>query len=169
MKLMKRVFAAALAVMMIMAVLIIPASAASSIWEDEFAGFPELYEGSSASGYIKMLQRFLYGYSNEAKEEIVDGGGIDGGFGAYTTEAVKHFQDDFTDLQSDGRPGTYTWRKIASVLLDREVNYLKVVNIDTNAKIAVVYYALVGNATRLYTFNEYGTQFNSAFHSAKFT
>ena len=169
MKLTQKFLSVALAVMMIVSVVIIPASAASSLWQNEFAKFPELYDGSYAAGYIRMLQRFLYGYSNSTKSSIVAGGGIDGGFGGYTTAAVKSFQGNFADLSNDGRPGAKTWTKIAAVLLDGEANYLKVRNVNTYGKMAVVYYKQVGTATSLYTFNEDGTQFQSSFHSAKFT
>ena len=80
MKLTKRFLSIVFAVLMIMTVLAIPASAASSRWQNEFAKFPELYEGSTASGYIRMLQRFLYGYNDKAHSEIVLDGGVTGIF-----------------------------------------------------------------------------------------
>lgn len=168
MKLTRKFLSMALAVLMIMSVLIIPASAASSLWQNEFAKFPELYEGSYAAGYIRMLQRFLYGYSDKAHGEIVLDGGVTGIFDVHTTEAVKIFQGN-TGLGKDGRPGEQTWRKIASVLLDDGVSYLQVKSLNTSLKMQVVYYKLVGAATSLYTFNQDGAQFPTAFHSAKFT
>lgn len=168
MKLTRKFLSMALAVLMIMSVLIIPAAAASTLWQDEFATFRELYEGSTAAGYIRMLQRFLYGYNNQARSEIILDGGVTGIFDVHTTEAVKIFQNN-VGLDDDGRPGKQTWRKIASVLIDDGVSYLHVKSLSTNLKMAVVYYKLVGSATSLYTFNQDGAQFPTAFHSAKFT
>ena len=65
MKTTKRAISLMLAIMIAMTILAMPASAAtiSGInWTSEFQSFPQLYNGSTQNGYIKMLQRFLLVY-----------------------------------------------------------------------------------------------------------
>ena len=67
-------------------------SALSAESAAEFATFKQISRGSSHSGYIKALQRFLYCYPS-TRTTIASSGGVDGAFGASTALAVKTFQN----------------------------------------------------------------------------
>lgn len=114
MKMAKRMVALALAVMLVAAVMIVPASAASSTWVDRFKNFTMTSQTSYQSGYASAIQSILLGYS-ATKSYIEDYGGVDGMFGAKTKEAVKIFQSAYS-LGADGIVGSGTWSKMAEVM-----------------------------------------------------
>lgn len=123
MKYVKRNLALALTVIMIVSVMAVPASAAtiSTInWDTQFSSFPQLYNGSTQNGYIKMLQRFLllypFTYSSIYNASSAYGG-VDGGFGNKTEAAVKIFQRNALGAgEDDGYVGTKTWGAIRDML-----------------------------------------------------
>ena len=170
MKALKRMLALVLVVIMVMSTLTIPASAASigtMNWKGAIAGFPQLYNGSTQNGYIKMLQRFLllypYTYST-----IVNGGGVDGGFGNKTQAAVETFQkNELGANEADGYVGTKTWTAIAS-LLTRYGSLLQYNQargaVYSGLTTNVVLCAESGYYVYMYTYNQSNVAFSTYFH-----
>lgn len=132
----------------LMSILAIPALALAvgSSHYTNVSGFKELYNGSPLNAYIRAAQRFLLCYGGEARSNIISGGGVDGGYGYYTQEAVMVYQKDkwpYDEKEQDGRVGPKTWEKIAVDLEyspggtdydDLCVNGKKVLYIDTRAE-----------------------------------
>lgn len=127
MTVMKRIGVMILAITMLVSVMAVTASAVTVsevdwYWHftDEENGFPELYNGSSENGYIKMLQRFLYvcpGTHATIYNASSSYHGIDGGFGNGTQAAVELFQRlVLGESAVDGYVGTNTWGAIYSFL-----------------------------------------------------
>lgn len=119
MKAMKKTIVFVLVVVMMMSVMSLPASATLvEPYYSHVSGFVELYNGSTANAYIRALQAFLYHYPY-TQTTIINGGGIDGGYGNATENAVKIYQEKkwpYDSTQWDGRVGTKTWTKIAGDL-----------------------------------------------------
>ena len=115
MKHVKGTLSLALAVMMVMAVLVIPASAASSEWVGRFQKFAPTKRTSYQTGYAKAVQSILLGYDDVTRYYVGNFGGVDGLFGSHTEEAVKHFQSD-KGLDVDSSVGPATWGKMAEVM-----------------------------------------------------
>lgn len=110
--------------------LAISASALGTAWQYEFRNqFPMLSQGSSRTGYVFALQRFLSVHPSSAST-IAAAGGVDGSFGQGTSNAVKRFQAYGADaifpgsIAQDGIVGPDTWTCVACELI-REGNYLK--------------------------------------------
>lgn len=125
MKLLKRTAVLALAIMMLTALLVLPASAVlTSPYYSHVCAFHELYNGSPENAYIRAAQCFLYHYSSATRKAITNAGGIDGGYGNGTENAVRLYQKDkwpndnsVEHVQNrDGRVGPKTWAKIAGDL-----------------------------------------------------
>lgn len=125
MKAMKKTIVFALVVVMMMSVMSLPASAALvEPYYSHVSGFVELYNGSTANAYIRAVQCFLYHYSYATRNEITNAGGIDGGYGNGTENAVIMYQKDKWPNDNnpehvknrDGRVGPKTWTKIAGDL-----------------------------------------------------
>ncbi len=127
MTVMKRIGVMILAIMMLVSVMVVTASAVAVnevdwYWHftDKDDGFPELYNGSPESGYIKMLQRFLF-VCPSTHYTIYNANspyhGIDGGFGNGTQAAVELFQKlVLGENEADGYVGPKTWGAIYSFL-----------------------------------------------------
>lgn len=111
MKMAKKTLALALAVMMVMAVLVIPASATGADYEGYFKNFRTTSRYNYIAGYASAAQSFLLGYSY-TENTIRNSGGVDGMFGAATAEAVSTFQGK-QSLAKDGIIGPNTWGKMA--------------------------------------------------------
>lgn len=166
----KRLFVLMLVLVLLVSTMALPAfAAANTTWQNAFADFPELYQGHSSKGYIKLLQRFLYCYSNDTKAALTKGGGvgIDGGFGQKTEEAVKIFQNDFlytsNPLVVDGRPGANTWRKIAQQLDASVSGLFRVRNKDDLLYYNVMAYTGATVSTSMYNYTASGAQETGCF------
>lgn len=120
MKLAKRTLALVLAVMMLVAVMVVPASAASG-YESRFREFRQISVADVGAhpGYTKALQKFLCVYSSYYKTLIEGAGGIDGIFGPKTGDVVGYYQTA-KGIKKDGICGPNTWEKIASDLIPDE-------------------------------------------------
>lgn len=111
MKLAKRMLALAVAVMLVMAVLVVPASAATSFWTSRFRSFTQTSTYNYQRGYAFAVQSILLDH-NVAGSYISSAGGVDGYFGTGTVNAVKAFQED-ESLDNDGIVGPDTWERMA--------------------------------------------------------
>lgn len=141
----KRPIIAVLLLVFLVSVLAVPASAVSDPHYTNVCKFKELYNGSPLNAYIRAAQRFLLCYGGDARSNILSGGGVDGGYGYYTEEAVRAYQKDkwpYNTSEQDGRVGKKTWEKIAVDLEfssgdsehdDLCINNKKVLYIDTRA------------------------------------
>lgn len=118
MKTMKKTVMLVLVVVMLLSVMVLPASAVGDPYYSHVSGFVELYNGSTANAYIRAAQAFLYHYPY-TQTTIISGDGIDGGYGNATQSAVKIYQEKkwpYDSTQWDGRVGPKTWAKIAGDL-----------------------------------------------------
>lgn len=106
--------ALAVAVMLVMAVLVIPASATSDFWVSRFKGFTQTSINSYQSGYAAAVQSILLGHSSSSSY-IAKAGGVDGSFGTGTKNAVIAFQNS-QGLGADGIVGTNTWGRMAELM-----------------------------------------------------
>lgn len=166
----KRFFALTLVLVSLVSTMALPAFAeANTTWQNAFADFPVLYQGHSSKGYIKLLQRFLYCYSDDTKAALTKGGGVgvDGGFGQKTEEAVKIFQTDFLytsdPLDVDGRPGENTWRKIAQQLDDSMSGLFRVRNKNDFLYYNVMAYTGATASTSMYNYTAAGAKETGCF------
>ncbi|MBQ8807576.1 MAG: hypothetical protein IJZ68_14275 [Bacteroidaceae bacterium] len=115
----KRVLSLVLIVVLMVSMLAIPAFAASDVWVQRFQQFPTITTGTTNYGYVKALQTFLLAASDKTAALIREGGGVDGGYGAKTKDAVKLFQMEVfpnDSSQWDGATGSKTWGRIAAWL-----------------------------------------------------
>lgn len=158
MKLAKRMLALAVAVMLVMAVLVVPASATlPPPFYSHVCGFVELYNGSTANGYVRAIQAFLYHYPY-TQTTIINGGGIDGGYGNATESAVKIYQQKKwpnTPSEWDGRVGTKTWTKVAGDLIKKNVGSETYLNYGNGRVMNVV---INGSSYSYYNCNTSGTR-----------
>lgn len=118
MKAMRRTFIFAVVVILVMSVVAFPVFAIGTPYSTHISGFVELYNGSPANAYIRAAQAFLYHYPY-TQATIINGGGIDGGYGNATENAVKIYQQKkwpYSSAEWDGRVGSKTWGKIAGDL-----------------------------------------------------
>lgn len=85
MKKLKRASVLAVAIMTLITTMALPAFATiSGTYYSHVCSFYEIYNGSPRNAYIRAAQCFLYHYSYKTRTTIVNGGGIDGGFGNAT-------------------------------------------------------------------------------------
>lgn len=111
MKLAKRMLALAMVVMLVMAILVVPASAATSFWTSRFRSFTQTSTYNYQRGYAYAVQSILLDH-DVAGRYISNAGGVDGYFGTGTVNAVKAFQGDEL-LDDDGIVGPDTWERMA--------------------------------------------------------
>lgn len=111
MKTAKRMLALAIAVMLVMAVLAVPASAATEFWTSRFRSFTQTSAYNYQRGYACAVQSILLDHK-VAGSYISNAGGVDGYFGTGTVNAVKTFQRDEA-LGDDGIVGPDTWERMA--------------------------------------------------------
>lgn len=123
MKSIKKLMALFLAVMMIMAILVVPASAATSRWRGHFQKFAVTKRTNYQTGYTCAVQSILMAYNDVTMDLIGGHGAIDGIFGSHTEDAVKIFQGDM-GLTKDGSVGPATWGAMADALREDESNVL---------------------------------------------
>lgn len=124
MKCAKRIFALAFAVVMILSVVSIPASALSTTWVNEFKTFPELHEEEIGfyPGYTKAAQRFLICADEDVWGVRIRGaGGTDGLYGDVTADCVEEYQRR-KGISDDRDLGEETWSMIATDLFFAESN-----------------------------------------------
>lgn len=114
MKLVKKPLALVLAVIMIMAVLVVPAFAAGSAWVTRFQKFATTSVNSYQAGYASAVQSILLRYSGTSSM-ISSSGGVDGIFGTNTKNAVVVFQKA-KSLTADGIVGSDTWGAMATAM-----------------------------------------------------
>lgn len=175
MNVLRRSLSLVLAFVLVLSIMVVSASAAtvSSVnWYEVFRSFPELYNGSTMSGYIKMLQRFLLVYPvtySSIYNANSSYGGVDGGFGDRTLAAVKLFQRTVLGIgQDDGYVGPKTWGAIYSKLtLDPNYNIFKYNGIaavsDLNCNVIRCVNDTAYSRVCLGSYNHQNTPFNSYF------
>lgn len=144
MKLIHRTLALVMVFAIAMTIMVMPASAAGSDWEGYFRNFRQTSQYNYISGYAAAVQSILMGF-DETSETISNSGGVDGMFGAKTTEAVKDFQYA-KNLDDDGIVGSDTWGKMAC-----EMGGSMILTAGTRKAIKIVY------EQSLYKFYYYNT------------
>ena len=116
MKTLKRALVSVLAIIMMMSIMTIPASAAV---DPHFYHFP-LVTKSMGNGYMSAavaVQKFLMLYDPICYTEISKNGGTDGYFGPGSANAAIRFQRQ-EGLGVDGKVGSLTWMKICELLTE---------------------------------------------------
>lgn len=114
MKTLKRTLSFAIALIMLMSVMGVTASAATN---SDFFHFP-LVTKSMGSGYMSAavaIQKFLLLYSPMSYNLVNSSGGTDGYFGEGSASAASYFQSQ-EGLSPDGKVGSLTWMKICELL-----------------------------------------------------
>lgn len=89
---------------------------------------------------------------------IINGGGIDGGYGNATESAVKIYQQKKwpnTPSEWDGRVGTKTWTKVAGDLIKKNVGSETYLNYGNGRVMNVV---INGSSHSYYNCNTSGTR-----------
>ncbi len=123
MKRLRRIFSIVLVLILTVSILTMPASASlGTQFETAISNFPTRSTAYSNTfdGYTCVIQRFLWGYSDTAKELFAKTDGADGYYGERTKYAVEIFQSK-CGIDSDGITGKDTWTEIASGLSGRTV------------------------------------------------
>lgn len=132
MKLAKRILALTLTVVMFVVGMVIPASAATSV----FYYFPLVTE-SMGGGYMAAavaVQKFLMLYNSSYATRLLASGGTDGFFGSTSAAVTKSFQSG-NSLEADGKVGSKTWLKFEAYLDPRR-----------NSSVGGTVYMLKGNS-----------------------
>lgn len=115
---MKRKFLVALAIVMLVAAIAFPASAAET-YVNDFPHFP-LANPDYANVYKPQtvaVQRFLMCYDDTYRARLAAHHGTDGYFGSETTSVTKLYQKG-KGLSQDGRVGPATWTAIGDDLTE---------------------------------------------------
>lgn len=121
MKFTKRYTTMILAVVMLLTVFIIPASAvSSSTLRGKMTKLPYLYHGVSNAGAVRALQRFLTCDHSATYPSALYNDGLDGGFGPTVERAVRNFQKAHgvygPNGDGTGEVASTTWGLIADSL-----------------------------------------------------
>lgn len=166
MKYIKRSLALVLVLIMLLTVMVLPASAVGGSWQETIASFP----GRSTNyryvvdDYTTVIQRFLWCYGGSSRTYIAENGGTDGKYGSGTENAVEDFQAA-EGLEADGKVGPNTWRTIAKNL-ETTVNYqrrlftengynvirVELLNNPENVTYSYLYYKGTGTGTLGFVF-----------------
>lgn len=110
----ERLFASILAVVLLVSIMALPASATTN-WKSEISNFKPVseYYANLYPKYLWALQRFLFSYPDTADE--MQGSTHDGIWGSRTRAAVLEFQR-LMGLGQDAIVGTNTWTAVANCL-----------------------------------------------------
>lgn len=121
MKTIKRILVLALVVIMMMSVMVMPASALGNGWPEKISKFQEVaeYNDSEYPGYVKVAQRFFFCYS-ETKDEM-GSSTVDGDFGPSTFAALRRFRS-VKGLSNNDLMDSDAWKAMAKEL-DGEGKY----------------------------------------------
>lgn len=143
MKQVRKTMVLALVVIMVMSIMVLPASAASLSYyvKMQFNHFQTVYYNNQYSGYTVALQRFLQCYSptyaNILRNANKNGNqGVDGWFGEYTYSALTEYQGA-KGLDPDGWAGSDTWNKIANDLSEDTYADYKILSVNNKSVIGV--------------------------------
>ena len=168
MKTCKRMIALMLVVVMMMAMLAVPASAATILtvnWKGEISTFPARNRDTDtddADGYVEMLQRFLRTYSHTSKA-MIDVGGVDGSFGPGTEKVVIAFQV-YKNLSADGRVGPMTWSKISTCLTQSDA-YINCLSPASSLDRRVILLRQNNSTVYMHTYDNFNNDITPSFHS----
>lgn len=160
----KRILALVLVLVVLLPVMLLPVSAASSAWVTRFQKFQQVKEGDKKlyPGYTSAIQRFLICYSDAFEDSINLAGGVDGYYGDATIDAVKVYQGA-KGLTADAWVGTGTWGQIAKDLTLTTHHDTYGYFYMNNRKVIYVYYG-DGNPYE-YTYYKNDTTQGSVFHN----
>lgn len=136
MKLVRKTMALVLAVVMMVSIMALPASAASLSYyiKMQFDHFDTVFYNNQYSGYTVALQRFLQCYSTAyaiilKNAEKYNNQGVDGIFGEYTYSALTKYQG-IKGLDPDGWAGSLTWKKVANDLSENSYAAYKILSVN---------------------------------------
>ena len=135
MRTVKKVSALVLTVMLLMSIMVLPASATTS----DFYHFPLVTQsmGGSYMAAAVAAQKFLMVYEN-FKQRISQSGGTDGFFGPTSAAVTRDFQQRESLVPVDGKVGSVTWTKFEELM-----------NWTTISSIGLVYgMGVLDNSTR---------------------
>lgn len=175
MKIAKNMLAVVLVFSMLLATLVIPASALDSDWQARFKGMETITSTSAKQypEYVKAVQSYMF--CNPGTRGSMGSTHVDGVWGVRTESSVRVFQDAY-GLGIDGKVGPNTWGKIAYTLDPLYSNYnganCRILYIDNNDSYWYAYLVNVSNSMDYayyyyYHTNQFGNQFdeNNFFHS----
>lgn len=163
MKHVKRMTALTLVVIIMMSVMVLPASAALTddpYLKPKIQAFPYLYNGVDYPSAVRALQRFLMFMPDYSAADVLISDGLDGGYGNHVEAAVRYFQvlngigeagEDPNNPDGTGEVSTRTWGAIADNLYETDTSedYARLCNISG----ARIYY--VDTSTSTYNFAYY--------------
>lgn len=136
MRTVKKVSALVLTVMLLMSIMVLPASATTS----DFYHFPLVTQsmGGSYMAAAVAAQKFLMVYDENFKQRISQSGGTDGFFGPTSAAVTRDFQQRESLVPVDGKVGSVTWTKFEELM-----------NWTTISSIGLVYgMGVLDNSTR---------------------
>lgn len=118
MKTVKSTFLLMLVVVMMLSIMVLPASASTS----HFYHFPLVTQsmGGSYMAAAVGAQKFLMVYDDTFGQRISQSGGTDGYFGATSAAVTRDFQEKESLSAKDGKVGSATWTKFEE-LMDSKV------------------------------------------------
>lgn len=120
MKRTKRIVGLCVCMMLLVSLMVLPASAASGSMKAKIDSFPYLYHGVVNKDGVKALQKFLLTDQNNAYHTAIYGDGLDGGFGPNVESAVRNYQIRHgiygPNNNGTGEVYTQTWTAIANDL-----------------------------------------------------
>lgn len=125
MKFVKRILSCSLVSALMLSIMVLPVSASARAdvdWSARIGEFKTLSIETRKTRpmFTKIVQKFMYDYSDVFKADLIQHGGVDGDFGAATERCVVGFQDveEIYELAGPGCVGVETWTEIGSQLYD---------------------------------------------------
>ncbi len=170
MKMVKKAVTLVIVMVMLVSILVFPASAASLSTQvrSEFGSFATVHWDNTYSGYTYALQRFLQ-CANQAYATYLKNGrtgdytGVDGFFGEGTNNALVAYQGN-RGLTADGWAGYNTWMRIADDMQETAYYTYRLLTINNKA-VMVVFMEATNNYPSYYVYYDGNGSQGARFHT----